>query len=117
MKKLIITIVSIILILLSGVSWSASEKDFRESNRDNLIAICEYGYADYGTGALFECILTEFYGLDKVIDHIIETKRDTEDWDVLMNIMENNYKKEFDTYDFMAIDLDFREYLKEKKGN
>jgi len=114
MKKIITIIISIILLMASTV-YAETAISFRDEHYNKLIILCEDGYRDKSTSELYECILNEFYGLNKVIDYLVETERDTEDWNVLMELFyEHSWWDSYETYDFMAIHLDFEEYLEGK---
>lgn len=117
--KMAMSSIVVLLLLVSTVNSAEviSEEQFREQHRNQIIKFCEYGYLNKDKSELYYCILAEFYALEKVIDHVQEISRESEDWNAFVEILEANYYMQFQTYDFMAVDLDFEEYLQEKENN
>jgi len=64
----------------------------------------------------FECGLTQFHALHKVIDLLLTIDRSSEDWKVFAKIMDENIIDDYETFDFMNIHLEYLAYLEEKSG-
>jgi len=112
MLKYIMIVISVLLISTSA--YAISPEEFIEIQENNIIALCEDGYEGFGNNLLYECIVTEFYGLKKVVMLLLTLDRQSEDWVVLTGLFDEYAWKDFNTYDFMAIHLEFENYLEEK---
>jgi len=112
MKKLL-TIFSLVFILLISITSYAfiTEEEFKEMHRNRLINLCE---DNTGENSLF-CVMAEFYGLGHIVNYLQTLDRKSEDWKVFDTISRKYFIKRYNTYDFMAIDLEFKAYLQEKE--
>ena len=104
------------IILLSNSVYATSPENFITVHQDSLIYLCEDGYGEMGTAILFECMITEFYGLHQVTNILMVIERSGKDWDFFVSLFEKYKRALHGTYDFMAIHLDFEEYLEKKEG-
>ena len=111
--KLIVIIIS--MLLMSTGVYATTPHEFIEVQQNNIILLCEDGYAGMPNNLLYECMLTEFYGLHKVVNLLIDMDFGSEDGKFLNNLMIEYEWKDFETFDFMAIHLDYEIYLKEKE--
>jgi len=101
------------IILLSTSVHAESREEFISRNEDRMITLCEDIYGD--SGAVYGCLMTEYYAMRKVTLILITMQQSGDDWDFLISLFEEHKWPEYDTYDFMAIHLSFEEYLEEKE--
>ncbi len=104
------------IVLLSNSVYAETQQEYIDRHQDNLIILCEDGYGEMADYLVYQCIMTEFYGLHNVVNIILTMKRAGEDWDFLIGLFTEYKWPAYDTYDFMAIHLYFEEYLEEKKA-
>jgi len=107
-------VVCIIVLLMSANVYAITRQEFLDVHQDNLINACEDGYGEMGIGILYDCILEEFYGLHNVMYLIDTLDKDSEDWKKLMELLEEYDWGDYDTFDFMAVHLEFEIYLENK---
>lgn len=110
LKKLLI--VCSIVLLFTNV-WAQTPQEFIELLEDNIIRACE-GSFQKETAELYECTLTEFYALRRVMGFLLTIDRESEDWGVLIHLLGKYELGEYKTFDFVSIHLAFEKYLKEK---
>ena len=129
MKKLLRMVMLISLVLFSTSVLAMTVDDYRHKHEVALTQYCEddweaiekmdardaYNLIDFPSH--YECGLTQFYALHSIIEYQLYIDRQSEDWGVLMEIMEQNYLEDFDTYDFVNIDIQFGYYLEDKDKN
>ena len=110
------------IILLSTNSYAITKKEFLHTQEDNIIKLCE-DFNDKRQATLknnpfagrYECGLTAFYALHKVMEIITTTERGSDDREFLEELMVKYYIDEYETYNFIYIHLDFERYLEEGK--
>jgi hypothetical protein len=104
MIKFLIVIFSIVLLYSSG--YAMSWQQYQKAHEDRIETMCEGDY---------ECALTQLYGLHKVIDIVMYAQqmggKTSEEGKFLDELMDRHYIKDFDTFDFVSIHIDFEEYL------
>ena len=118
------------IVLLSTSSYALTSTEFLYAQEDLIIDMCEDFEAKkqniirdnpfvslFKLPAHYECSLTSFYALHKVTRLILLVKRGTDDHRFLSKLLTEYYIEEYDTYDFIAIHLEFEEYLEEKSGD
>lgn len=117
------------IILLSTSAYAITRQEFLYQQENNIIKLCEDAelllqkqravpFAHYlGLPAHYECGITGFYALRKVVELITTVDRGSDDYKVLGDLMEKNYIEEYETYDFIVIHLDFERYLEEKSDD
>jgi len=111
--KLIAIIISVMLISTSV--YAMTKEEFVEIQQNNIIVLCDDAYGELPSNLLYECMLTEFYGLYKVVHLLATADFNSEDGKFLNNLMKEYEWKDFETFDFMAIHLEYEIYLKEKE--
>jgi len=109
--RYIVVIIGVILISTSG--YTMTTRGFIAEQQDNLTALCEDGYGQTLPSLLYECMLTEFYGLNRVIRLLAKVDRESDDWTALVDLLEEYRWEDYNTYDFMAIHLEFEKYLEQ----
>jgi len=82
----------------------------RMANRDNPFA------AFMMIPARYECGITSFYALHKVMELMETLDRTSEDWLVFVDLINANIIEEYDTYNFITIHLEFEAYLEGRQG-
>ena len=124
--KSCLIILSSIILLSTSVNAMTSQK-FLYKHEDIIVKMCEdsevrlQAVRNSMFGNLFripnhyECGLTSFYALHKVIEIMITIDRSSDDYEVFDVLMIKHYIEEYKTYNFIAIHLEFEKYLKEKK--
>lgn len=115
------------IILLSTSSYAVTSREFMYNHEDKIVKSCE----DFNTEKLasrkdnpfvnffrvpsrYECGLVSFYALHKVIQILMTTERDSDDWKFLEKLMTKYYNPKYETFNFVLIHLDFERYLEEK---
>ncbi len=115
------------IILLATNVYAMTKTEFLHEHEAAIVELCEDFEAERVASrdnplarfmmipGRYECGLTSLYGLHKVMMFMEIVDRDSNDWEVLMELMKTNLIKEYETYDFIAIHLEFETYLEEKK--
>ena len=103
------------IILLTTNTHAVSRGEYINHHEDRMITLCEDIYGE--GGATYGCLMTEYYAIRKVSAILITIRKSGEDWDFLVDLFAEHKWPEYDTYDFMAIHLDFENYLEEKNNN
>ena len=117
----------IVLIVCSAVCsnvYAMSAEDFLYTHEWRIQDMCEAQQINADSpfrGFLqfpgrFECGLTQFHALHKVIDLLLTIDRSSEDWKVFTKIMDENIIDDYETFDFMNIHLEYLAYLEAKSG-
>ena len=115
------------MVLLSSSAYAMSADDFLRIHETRLQELCEDNQINaseldnpfrnlFDLPGRFECGLTQYYALHKVIDLLVTIDRESEDWKVFYKIMNENFIEEYETFDFMNIHLEYLAYLEEKNG-
>ena len=120
MKKLLTIFSLMFIILLVPTAYSANNiyvtrPMFQEQHRNQIIRVCEDTYGKDNIGDLYFCIMSEFYALEHVMDIMQGLVKDSEERKVFLELSRKYYIKEYKTYDFMSIEIEFRAYLQEKE--
>ena len=114
MLKILLTVLVSMILVFTNVH-ATSRLEFLRQHENSLVKVCESIYSEHQTASLYGCMLSEFYGLHKVLNILIMLDRNSEDWKVFRDIMQKYHLPDFETYDFMAVHLDFTEYLEGKE--
>lgn len=109
-NKIIIFILLIIFCVFSNSTASDKESD---AIKNSLIKVCESKY-EQGSSNLYYCILSQFYAFERVLDIMIKYKP-SEDIKKLDNLLIKHHSKRYDVFDFIKVERDFNNYLKEKE--
>jgi len=121
-KKLLKAVTLISILLFSSMCFAITAGEFIEIHQDRIIEQCEAEDEKFAPmrnspiGAfmrfpnIYECILPQFYAIRKNVDHQLNTE-DPDDWKKFTEIMEANYNEVYDTWDFVAVNLEFEAYL------
>ena len=113
------------IILLSTSSYALTSMEFLLAQEDIIVELCEDFEArrevtnensPFMHFSRYECGLTLFYALRKVTRLILTIEKDTDDYRFLSELLVAYYIEKYDTYNFIAIHLDFEEYLEEKSS-
>jgi len=102
------------IILLSTSAHAVSRGEYISYHEDRMITLCEDMFGD--RDGTYGCLITEYYAIRKVSKILITIRQSGDDWDFLVDLFTEHKWPEYGTYDFMAIHLDFEEYLEKKEG-
>jgi len=115
------------IILLSTSSYAVTREEFQHQQEDNIVKFCEDFEVTrqanrnsifttlFRIPSHYECGLTAFYALHKVMyimDTMDRTSKEAADFEKLLY---KYYIEEYDTYNYIAIHLEYEKYLEEKK--
>ncbi len=100
------------IILLSTSAHAVSREEYISHHENSMITLCGDIYGD--RDGTYGCLITEYYAIRKVSEIIVTMQRSGDDWEFLVDLFTEHKWPEYETYDFMAIHLDFEEYLEEK---
>jgi hypothetical protein len=87
--------------------------DRKDCMRNNTIKYCEYKY-EQGSSNLYYCISSQFYAFERVLDIMIKYKLQ-EDTNKIDELLQKHHNKKYDVFNFVKIEKDFNNYLKEKE--
>ena len=107
-------IVCMVVCSISTSAYAVSRESYIAQHEDRMVILCEDIYGE--GGATYGCLMTEYYAIRKVAEIIVTMQRSGDDWEFLVDLFTEHKWPEYDTYDFMAIHLDFEEYLEEKEN-
>jgi len=118
------------IILLSTSSYAITSTEFMYDHEDKIVKSCEDFNTErlaigkdnpfvnfFGVPARYECGLVSFYALHKVIQILMTTEKDSDDWEFLEKLMTKYYIPKYETFNFVLIHLDFERYLEEKSDD
>lgn len=122
MKKLLKTVTLISLVLFSTNIFAMTIQEFVEESEAAIKTRCDASYEKiqkftkgnplaqrlFGISK-YECPVTQLYALRKVVDAIIYTNE--ADYKILLDIMDKHFYEDYQTYDFVAVHLEWEEYL------
>lgn len=116
------------IVLLSTSAYAITSRAFLYEHENKIVEICK-GFEDrvqdqrnspfsswLALPSRYECPITSFYGLHKVIEIITTIDKNSPDYKVLNDLLIKHYMENHDTYDFITIHLEFEKYLEEKSS-
>jgi hypothetical protein len=124
-----LVICSIISIAFSVSICSAMTlQEYMTKHETGIEAMCEYKWVKvkdhvekdlYGLMAFpghYECGLTQFYALNRVVDIVLSLQQgsDEEGSNFFDELLDRHHVVGLDTYDFVAIHIDWEEYMENR---
>ena len=124
MKKLLR--IATLVVLLTSSAYAMTRGEFIDMHEARIIEHCEdenvvwdrFRNNEMAAHMLqipwrYECGLVQFFALRKNVQHQIDIN-DEDTWEVFSSIMEENYIEEFDTYDFMSVNIAYEKWLEDQ---